>query len=101
MYDEGKGITQDYKAALKWFKLAAEQGHADAQNNLGLMYANGQGVTQNLTRAFMWWDIAAKQGHENARFGRAELQERAMTPSEITLAQELAQQCIANNYQDC
>ena len=31
----GKGTTQDYKEALKWFKKAAEQGDADAQYNLG------------------------------------------------------------------
>ncbi|MDP7426550.1 MAG: SEL1-like repeat protein [Rhodospirillales bacterium] len=35
MYAEGKGATKDYKTAAKWYKLAAEQGDADAQFNLG------------------------------------------------------------------
>src|SRR5450756_771360 len=26
MYDNGQGVTQDYKEALKWFQLAAAQG---------------------------------------------------------------------------
>jgi hypothetical protein len=28
MYDNGWGVTQDYKEAVKWYTLAAEQGHA-------------------------------------------------------------------------
>ena len=34
MYDNGQGVPQDYKTAVKWYRLAAEQGHAAAQNNL-------------------------------------------------------------------
>jgi len=30
MYDIGQGVPQDYKAAVKWYSLAAEQGRADA-----------------------------------------------------------------------
>ena len=29
--------------AARWYRLAADQGHAGAQYNLGLMYANGRG----------------------------------------------------------
>ena len=28
MYDDGKGVLQDYKEAVKWYRLAAEQGYA-------------------------------------------------------------------------
>ena len=38
MYDNGDGVPQDYKEAVKWYRLAAEQGDASAQYNLGLMY---------------------------------------------------------------
>jgi TPR repeat protein len=31
----GQGVTQDYTEAVRWYKLAAAQGHASAQNNLG------------------------------------------------------------------
>ena len=34
-YRKGIGVTQDYKTAVKWFTLAAEQGNALAQYNLG------------------------------------------------------------------
>ena len=38
MYVAGEGIPQDYVEALKWFRLAADQGQANAQCFLGLMY---------------------------------------------------------------
>ncbi len=36
MYANGRGVPKDYKEAFKWFKLAADQGHAGAQ--FGLVY---------------------------------------------------------------
>ena len=47
MYSNGTGVLQDYKTAVKWYKLDAEQGYADAQNNLGVMYRKGHGVPQS------------------------------------------------------
>ena len=31
MYNNGDGVPQDYKEAVKWYRLAAEQGYAKAQ----------------------------------------------------------------------
>ena len=31
IYAKGQGVPQDYKTAFKWYKLAAEQGVANAQ----------------------------------------------------------------------
>ena len=47
MYENGHGVLQNYKIAIKMYKLAAEQGLAAAQYNLGFMYANGRGVLQD------------------------------------------------------
>jgi TPR repeat protein len=47
MYRNGHGVTQDYKTAIKWYRLSAEQGNASAQLNLGAMYANGYGTIQD------------------------------------------------------
>jgi len=38
IYQNGEGVSQDDAEAIRWYLKAAEQGHADAQNNLGLMY---------------------------------------------------------------
>ena len=34
---------------MRWYRLAARQGHANAQDKLGLMYADGRGVPQTAT----------------------------------------------------
>jgi hypothetical protein len=41
MYASGRGIAKDDTQAVYWFRKAAEQGHAKAQYNLGLMYDYG------------------------------------------------------------
>ena len=43
--------AQDYEAT----RLAAEQGDADAQFNLGVMYGNGRGVPQDDAEADRWF----------------------------------------------
>jgi hypothetical protein len=60
-------VPQDYKTAVKWYRLAAEQGYADAQVNLGVMYTLGQGVRRNYKTAVKWYRLAAKQGHAGAQ----------------------------------
>jgi TPR repeat protein len=52
---------------MKWFRLAADQGHADAQYNLGLMYYNGHGVPKNYPEAAKWFRVAADQGFAPAQ----------------------------------
>ena len=49
-------------------RLAAEQGDADAQFNLGVMYANGEGVPENDAEAVKWYRLAAEQSHADAQF---------------------------------
>ena len=67
MYSSGEGVTQDHKEAAKWYRLAAEQGYALAQNNLGLMYSKGQGVPEDDMEAVKWYLKAAEQGHSRAQ----------------------------------
>jgi TPR repeat protein len=52
----------DYVTALHEWRPLAEQGHAKAQANLGLMYEYGRGVPQNYVRALRWYRLAAEQG---------------------------------------
>lgn len=92
--------TLDYEAAVKWYKRAAEQGHASAQYNLGEMYFKGQGVTQDYTRAYMWWEIAASQGDENA-VKKSEKTQELLIPSKLEKVQLLARECVASNYKNC
>ena len=61
-------MPQDYKTAVQWFRRAAEQGHAMAQFNLGLMYDKGEGVPQDYKTAAQWYRRAAEQGNAMAQF---------------------------------
>ena len=47
MYNNGQGVQRDYAEAVKWSRLAAEQGFAAAQYDLAFACANGQGVPRN------------------------------------------------------
>src|SRR5215471_3045643 len=47
MYQNGRGVPQDYFLAAKWYQSAATQGHGGAQFELGLLHNKGQGVTQD------------------------------------------------------
>ena len=55
------------KEAVKWYWLAAEQGDAEAQFNLGYMYESGHEVFQDYKKAFKWYRLAAEQGHASAQ----------------------------------
>ena len=57
----------DYATALKEFRALAEQGHAGAQTNLGIMYYDGLGVTQDYIEAERWYRLAAEQGDAGAQ----------------------------------
>jgi len=57
----------DYATAFKAFRTLAEQGHANAQNNLGVLYQNGQGTAQDLAAAAYWYRQAAEQGVVDAQ----------------------------------
>ena len=52
---------------MKWYRLAAVQGHAVAQVNLGGLYQAGLGVPQNDARAVRWYRLAADQGSAMAQ----------------------------------
>ena len=57
----------DYATALREWQPLAEQGHAHAQYQLGLLYANGKGVTKDDAKARQWYEKAAVQGHTEAQ----------------------------------
>lgn len=72
MYDNGKGVPQNYfpqryVEAAKWYRKAADQGNANAQSKLGLMYANGVGVLKDEAESAKWYRQAADQGNADAQ----------------------------------
>jgi TPR repeat protein len=105
MYEKGIGVRQSYRDTLKWFRKAAEQEDAFAQNNLGIIHAKGfrdksigfflrvafANATTDHIEAYKWFTIAAANGYARALKDRSFIAKR-MTPMQITRAQELARE---------
>ena len=48
--------------------MAAEQGYAGAEYNLGCLYRDGAGVQQSDKTAAKWYRCASNQGHPKAQY---------------------------------
>jgi len=53
---------------MKWYRKAAEQNYAEAQNSLGVCYEKGQGVTKNQAEALKWFRKATEQNLAMAQY---------------------------------
>ena len=67
LYATGRGIAQDDAEAYKWYRKAAEQGHADAQCKLGFVYSSDKCTPQDQAEGTRWYRKAAEQGHADAQ----------------------------------
>jgi TPR repeat protein len=61
-------VAKDEHEAVRLFRLAADQGHAEARYNLGVCYSNGEGVAKDEHEAIRLFRLAADQGHAGARY---------------------------------
>ncbi len=65
---------RDEAKAMLWYRKAADQGHIEAQFQVGTMYAAGRGTAQNYYRASEWLSLAAGLGnHRGAQFALGNL----------------------------
>lgn len=66
-YDKGRGVEENDKLAVEWYRKAANQGYAKAQYELGKCYKNGEGVEKDRKKAFELFMQAAQQEHGEAQ----------------------------------
>jgi len=52
--DRGLGVARDLVEALRWFQLAATQGHPDALYEVAVCHENGHGVAADEAEAIRW-----------------------------------------------
>ncbi len=81
----------NYDAAVREFLPLAEQGHAQAQLNLGIIYSQGRGVPKDSVQAYRWYTLAAGQGDDLAEKFKDHL-EKSMTLDQLAEAQRLARE---------
>lgn len=61
-------IGGNWPEGVKWYRKAADQGFALAQEVLGSLYYSGDGVPQDYTEAAKWYGKAADQGRGLAQW---------------------------------
>jgi TPR repeat protein len=67
-FSNALGVTGDVQAAAYYFRLAADQGFSQAQNNYGLALSNGSGVSRDDGAAAHYFKLAADQGFREDQF---------------------------------
>ena len=96
MYETGRGLPQDYMAAVYWYRRAAEQGYPRGMHLLGLMYDKGLGVAEDYVTAYKWLNLAAAgaEGNDREYFLRI----RNAVAQKMTVAQQTEAQWLARNW---
>ncbi|MBU3004320.1 tetratricopeptide repeat protein [Paraglaciecola arctica] len=72
MYEQGLGVAQNPKRAIRNYSSAAEHGSTDAMKALGTLFSNGMLLGKNYKEAFRWFHQAAMAGDTEAQ-GRVAL----------------------------
>ena len=67
-YFEGNGVDQNIEKALKWYKIAAQNGHLYSQRKLAEIYEEGVLVKQDYKEAYKWYDEMAECGDIEAMY---------------------------------
>jgi len=62
LFARGQGRPRDFREAIRWWKLAAAQGHADAMCNLGNMHDVEPDYPRDDAEAARWYRLAAERG---------------------------------------
>jgi hypothetical protein len=73
LYDLGRGVSQDFSTAYRWYRHAAEAGLAQAAFNVAVMLDSGAGVPRDSAEAALWYAKAAANGHHRAQYALAQL----------------------------
>lgn len=64
-YQTGEGVPQNPDECVRWYTIAAMNGHPASQHNLGVLYMNGEGVEKDYEQAYTWGVLAAENGNNS------------------------------------
>ena len=63
-YQTGDGVSRNADECVRWYTLAAMNGHPASQHNLGFLYMTGEGVEKDYEQAYTWGVLAAEHGNK-------------------------------------
>ena len=93
-----RGVPKDDSEAMRWYRLAAEQGHADAQWSLGLMYEVGVGVPQDYVAAHVWLNLSASRRNSADSNRKLVIHDRDRVAGKMSADQFAKAQCFAREW---
>jgi TPR repeat protein len=91
MFEEGKGVQENYSQALIYYRQAARRGLPVAQIALAELYEKGLGTEVNFVYAYMYYGLAARNDNVSASQHLQSLS-RSMTPDQRQQAETLIDQ---------
>lgn len=99
MYEEGRGVPQDFEEAGRLYLQAMRKGNADSMVNRGLMYDKGRGVAASKMQAYVHFSLGAAYADDPALRGEAvKLRDevaKQLTPAQLNAAQAEARKSAA------
>ena len=95
-YRRGFILEQNYNEAVIWYQKAANQGHTQAQINLGVLCAKGMGTEQDSITAYMWFTIAHSVSESFVTTQLIEKLRETMTQEQINEADIMANYWLAH-----
>jgi localization factor PodJL len=78
LYERGKGVARDLRAALDWYERAASLGNTKAMHNAAVLAASKDGQEPDYFRAYKWFSLGAAHGLKDSQFNLAVLLERGL-----------------------
>lgn len=61
-------VEEDKQLGLSYMERAAQQGYADAENEIAVLCIEGDYVKQDIQLGLYWWERAAEHGSYVAQF---------------------------------
>ena len=93
LYEQGRGVPQNFELAAMWYACAAERGDVTAQYLLGMLYDKGRGVPLDAVLSHKWLILAAARTGPRDRDAYARIRDAVaskMSESQRALAQAMA-----------
>ena len=108
----GTETAETYREHIRWCRMAADQGNAEAQAQMSYYYSQDFGIEKNVFEAARWLRMAAKQGNARAQEDLAKHYDSGLgVPEDKVLAaiwyrkaaeqgQTCAQEALGRRYED-
>jgi hypothetical protein len=92
-------VAAEYPAAMACLRIAAEQGHAQARNDLATMLRDGLGCAPDIEEAIHWYQLSAAQDEPAAQYnlGLIYLHGIGLEPDKALAAEYLLQAANAGD----